>query len=152
MGRSDAPPPVSATASAEPPASESPAPESPAAASPSEEAAPIAGEGVDWSGFLAAVSDRVGAALRYPPAARARRQTGRVVLLLRLDRAGGLVGCALSETSGVSALDRAACRAARRAAPYPPPPGGAAGPGAAHPGAAGDDPPAIRIPVLFSLR
>lgn len=69
---------------------------------------------------MAAYGRRINAHVaRHKQAASGR---GTVALTIRVNRAGRLVGAALSSSSGNSALDKAALSTARRAAPYPAPP------------------------------
>jgi len=73
-----------------------------------------------FADFLAAVSERIGRHLVAP--ARAARG-GQVLLGVVLDRGGRLRKARVERSSGDRALDRAAQRALRRAAPFPVPPG-----------------------------
>jgi len=76
---------------------------------------------------------------RYPPAARARREEGVVVLSFTLNRAGKVLGVSVQTSSGSPALDRAALETVRRAS-LPRVPEEFA------------DPLRITVPVEFSLR
>jgi protein TonB len=63
----------------------------------------------------------------YPPAARARRETGTVLLALSLDPKGRVVASSVAHSSGYAALDQEAIAITRRAEPFPVPPTGVAG-------------------------
>ena len=52
---------------------------------------------------------------RYPPAARARREDGVVVLTFTMNRAGKVLGASVKTSSGSPTLDRAALETVRRA-------------------------------------
>ena len=58
----------------------------------------------------------------YPPAARARHQTGVVKLSFAIDRAGRVVSSRIVQSSGVAALDQETLATVQRAQPFPPPP------------------------------
>jgi protein TonB len=70
------------------------------------------------SGLLAHLERR----REYPPAARLRREEGRVLLRLEIAADGGLRSSSIEQSSGSQILDAAALALARGAAPYPPPP------------------------------
>ena len=76
----------------------------------------------------------------YPRAARLRRQEGKVMLRLTIDRAGRLLAAEIAETSGFELLDQAALDTARRAAPLPP-----------LPAEEKSDRAVLLVPVLFAL-
>ena len=60
--------------------------------------------------------------VQYPDQALRKRLEGTVRVSLQLNREGELLLADTSESSAVSLLDRAALRAAKKAAPYPPVP------------------------------
>ncbi len=83
---------------------------------------------VDFSaynrGLFAAITEQK----RYPRAARKLGLQGRVIVVVTLDRRGGLAEPPRIHTSsGHSILDEDALRAVRSAAPFPPLPSGFAG-------------------------
>ncbi|WP_409625776.1 TonB family protein, partial [Gemmobacter sp.] len=71
----------------------------------------------------AAIRARIERQKSYPPAARGA--VGKVVVLVTVAPSGALVAARVAASSGHAALDEAALRAARAAAPFPPAPQGA---------------------------
>ncbi len=69
--------------------------------------------------FLALIRARIERCKRYPLVARRRRWEGRVVVRFALRRDGSLASVQVVHGSGIRALDRAAVRAVRKAAPFP---------------------------------
>lgn len=69
---------------------------------------------------LEEIRRRVQGALRYPPVARRRGQTGEVVVGFEVDSQRGAREIRTEQSSGIPLLDRAAERAVREAAPLPP--------------------------------
>ncbi|MDC7986309.1 energy transducer TonB, partial [Rhodoplanes sp. TEM] len=90
--------------------------------------APGAGSGgaslASWQGRVAAHLNRH---KTYPSEARARNESGIVVLVFSIDRSGGVISASLGRSSGSAALDREATALARRASPVPAPPPGVGG-------------------------
>lgn len=76
----------------------------------------------NWQARLAAHLARF---RRYPPAARARGETGTVRVLFTLDAAGRVLSVRVTGPSGHGDLDAAALRMVRAASPLPAPPAGA---------------------------
>lgn len=83
-------------------------------------AAGAAGESpVTWQARLMAHLERRKV---YPPAARARGETGTAYVQFRIDGQGNVLSVALTRSSGHSELDQAVLALVRRASPVPPPP------------------------------
>lgn len=61
--------------------------------------------------------------VRYPQRAASRNQEGRVIVQVKLDRAGNVLESEVIQSSGHSLLDRESLRAVERASPYPAIPG-----------------------------
>ncbi|MBU2038334.1 MAG: energy transducer TonB [Gammaproteobacteria bacterium] len=70
----------------------------------------------------AALLRQANSQVQYPDQALRKRLEGTVRVSLQLNREGELLLADTSESSAVSLLDRAALRAAKKAAPYPPVP------------------------------
>ncbi len=101
-----------------PPAATPPPPDAVAPPSPPALVAVVARQ----QDYTQQILQRIERHKRYPPAARARRISGRVTLSLRLDADGRITD--LRCTEGSRLLCRAAEKAARAAAPFPPLPAG----------------------------
>lgn len=56
----------------------------------------------------------------FPPAAREKRETGRLTAVFTLDRAGKLLKIVVEKSSGHPALDQSAIEALRGTVPFPP--------------------------------
>lgn len=110
-----APPPPSVTPlpvqAAAPPAP-APAPAQAAAPAPAAEPAARSTPSPEFQRRVLAALEKV---RRYPPAARARREEGVVVLSFTLNRAGKVLGVSVQTSSGSPTLDRAALETVRRA-------------------------------------
>jgi protein TonB len=73
-----------------------------------------------YRGYFQVVKGMIARHWDYPAPARARGETGEVVLEFSLDRRGGLRQVRVEASSGNRLLDEAAREAVRRAAPDPP--------------------------------
>lgn len=76
------------------------------------------------SSYPGKIYRRLARATRYPPAARANRLSGKVLVGFTIVPNGGITGLQVKKTSGHAVLDAAALAAVRRAAPFPPLPQG----------------------------
>ncbi|WP_430462966.1 TonB family protein [Thalassolituus sp. LLYu03] len=105
------------------PAGQAVSPESPAQPAPN--AAAMAGAIAEQRasvGYLRTVLRHANSKAEYPQRALKRRLQGVVMVGIRLDAQGQLLGLETVQSSGSELLDQAALRAARQAAPYPQPP------------------------------
>jgi protein TonB len=68
--------------------------------------------------YFSALHERVLAVREYPRRARREQIEGRVLLSIRIDRAGQVESCRVRESSGSGVLDRHAIRTIERAAPF----------------------------------
>ncbi len=123
-----APPPVAARPAAAAPAAQA-TPAAPPAAGQTSTPSP------EFQRKVLAALERV---RRYPPAARARREEGTVVVSFTMNRQGRVLSAAVQQGSGSPTLDRAALETVRRAA-LPPVPAEFA------------DPLRLILPVEFSV-
>ena len=69
--------------------------------------------------YMAHVMKKVFGNVNYPRRAIEKQRQGKVELLARLDKSGELLDVTLDNSSGYSALDNAARKAVREAAPFP---------------------------------
>lgn len=72
------------------------------------------------SNYKGKVTARIKRRMRYPSAARKRRELGMAVVRFQVTRSGAVQGIQLVKSSGSRAIDKAAQAAVRRAAPFPP--------------------------------
>ena len=79
--------------------------------------------------------------MRYPPAARARKEEGLVYVRVAMDRRGNVISAKIQETSGFVELNAEGLAVIQRAQPLPVPPDVVQG-----------DPVDLIVPVAFSLR
>ena len=70
--------------------------------------------------YLGQLAERLSRVKQYPIAALARRETGVVLLSMRLDRLGRLLSSHIAASSGYSDLDNEVSAMAAEAAPFPP--------------------------------
>lgn len=68
--------------------------------------------------YLATIRDRIAVQQAYPPASRAFREEGMVMLRLTIDRSGSLTKVEMIEASPFKRLNDAAMRAVLKAAPF----------------------------------
>lgn len=93
-------------------------------------------------GYAERVRELLGRAARYPIVARREHAEGRVVVALRVDGEGRLIGARVASSCGHASLDEAALAAANELGRLPPPPSLVAW----------DARDELRIPVVFELR
>lgn len=141
-----APPPAAPAipVSAAPADLPAPHPDAPAASAvisaPAAPAPPPAASGGGPDTFEGRVMAQLHRYKRYPAQARARHQTGTVLLRFVMDRAGHVLETRVEQSCGVAALDEEAAALPRRADPLPPPPD-----------SLGGERITLTIPIDFSL-
>lgn len=107
------PPPTVSPLPAPPPAQTAPAPAvEPVRAAPEPAAAQSPNPSPEFLRRVLAALEQV---RRYPPAAKARREEGVVVLVFSMNRSGRVTAAQVQKSSGSASLDRAALEAVRRA-------------------------------------
>ncbi len=84
--------------------------------------APLAVGTPDLAAFWQRIREAVARRTVYPPSAVRRGVSGQVIVRIDIDSGGALLQAAVTTSSSDAALDQAALRAVREAAPFPPPP------------------------------
>lgn len=86
---------------------------------PDEDTISLESKAPQYVSYLAKVKAAVKSRWIFPPAAREKRQTGRLTAMFTLDKSGSLVKIVVEESSHNEILDHAALEAVRGAAPFP---------------------------------